>query len=724
MAKNIPWNSRITWYVYDDKQIMEYTESDFEKDAKTLSDLGTNIILLGNKVHFRFDYYPYWNIINDTLGKLIRAFHKYGIKVVEHHSCSLCHCMTAPEKLPRNWERGNPDDKRVKDFWKKAFDFVTHDSKIDGVNVQSMMQIDGSTGELGISPYKTHTFCYNNEDYRRIYFKYLESVYAVNPDGIMTDDIQYYNNGNACTCPTCRRLFKEQTGYSMPESADEWKNNFFGDYSNPVYVAFDKFRRDSAERMQRDVQAHFRSLGLNLLRPNYISSEVLQNMTAYPFDNVCDLWDVMFQENCYSYITKYSWPEFDCEATHRYAFASKNGIPSMSMFYDMKPYNSYFSWSLAQSWGQLYNGSFDMVPEMLEYEGLLRGIEKKYPQYFYDQKKKSDYSVFFSKKNRDLIADPISSSTLSIYTWLQSGIFTQKSGDFVLENSETKELAAKRVIVLSHVFMLSEEEIKSFADYAYNGGTLVLVDLCGKKTTEGIDRSPEEIQKLFGYKTKIIPINETAASAQMNGKMLGEMTYCLTYENSDPIAITDFGTVIASEKTGKGRIVFVGAKTNEIMPHMSAGAERSSHIGTSSAQKYTVNIMRSTIGSILDYLIPSPIMEIDDEKYKLSCFDSADRKTILTHIINVGNTLSKVDGAPITHLDVIPDFVIGGESAIKNKKLCLSVKTDKTIKNAYLISPEIARGEKQSVLFSLSGNKVTVTIPEGIFSGYALIALE
>ena len=211
MAKNIPWNSRLTWYLMNDPQIMDYTDEDFEKEAKVLHDIGITAVMMNNKVHFRWNYYPYWDLINSVLARRVKAFHKYDIKVIEHHSASLCHCPVLTEEgevLPERWERGDPHDKRVKAFWSKAYDFVTEDSEIDGVKVRSMMQIDGSTGKIGISNYKTHTFCYNNEDYRRIYLKYLESVYATGVDGIMNDDIQYFNNGNACACPACRKLLQ------------------------------------------------------------------------------------------------------------------------------------------------------------------------------------------------------------------------------------------------------------------------------------------------------------------------------------------------------------------------------------------------------------------------------------------------------------------------------------------------------------------------------------
>jgi len=548
MAKNIPWNSRLTWYLMNDPQIMDYTDEDFEKDAKELHDIGITAVMMNNKVHFRWNYYPYWDLINSVLARIVKAFHKYDIKVIEHHSASLCHCPVLTDEgevLPVRWERGDPNDKRVKAFWSKAYDFVTEDSEIDGVKVRSMMQIDGSTGKIGLSNYKTHTFCYNNEDYRRIYLKYLESVYATGVDGIMNDDIQYFNSGNACACPACRKLFKEQTGFDLPATPEEWKNDFFGNFSNPAFVAFKKFKLDSTERWQRDIQAHFESLGLKMLRPNYISAEVMSNETSYTFDNASDLWDAMFQENCSSYITKYSYPHYYVEAAHRYAFSSHNGIPSMSMFYDNFPAEMYLSWSLASSWDQLYNPSFKRTPEMTAMEKLLRGNEKKYTRYFYDQQKKCDFAVFFSTKTRDRVENGAHRAMRTIFSWLQTAEFTGKTTDLIIE-SAMEDLEKYPVIFLPHSFMMSDEEIKRFSDYAKNGGKLVICGPSGLNRTDGSERSLEELASGFGFNTKVTRLSEPVVS---------EMT--LTTSASTSVEVVSSASSGSSTKCHAGTLFLV-----------------------------------------------------------------------------------------------------------------------------------------------------------------------
>ena len=56
--------------------------------------------------------------------------------------------------------------------------------------ISSFRQISGKSGKWGITTYHGYGMCFNNEDYVERYLKYLESLYAVGIDGIMTDDVQ------------------------------------------------------------------------------------------------------------------------------------------------------------------------------------------------------------------------------------------------------------------------------------------------------------------------------------------------------------------------------------------------------------------------------------------------------------------------------------------------------------------------------------------------------
>ena len=81
---NNPWAEGITWFWYNDAEIFEYTQDDFDKKAKELAGRGITMVLTFSLTHFRLGFYPYWKEINECIRKIVVACHKYGIRVVEH----------------------------------------------------------------------------------------------------------------------------------------------------------------------------------------------------------------------------------------------------------------------------------------------------------------------------------------------------------------------------------------------------------------------------------------------------------------------------------------------------------------------------------------------------------------------------------------------------------------------------------------------------------------
>ena len=83
------WEQVYTYFWYNDREIFEWTQEDFDRKAKELADRGVNLVITFSMTHFRFGYYPYWNEINACIRKIVIACHKFNILVVEHHSAHL-----------------------------------------------------------------------------------------------------------------------------------------------------------------------------------------------------------------------------------------------------------------------------------------------------------------------------------------------------------------------------------------------------------------------------------------------------------------------------------------------------------------------------------------------------------------------------------------------------------------------------------------------------------
>jgi len=721
MPKNIPWDTRITWYVMKDAQYFDYKDEDFERDAKRLSDSNIKIVMLAPLTHNRMNFYPYADFMNSVLARLVKAFHKYGVQVVEHHSASLTHGPVYPEKgetLSKKWTRGAIDDPR----WQKSIDMLTKTHKIEGVDHGSMLQVDGRTGELARTQYDSYVFCYNNEDYRRIYLNYLEKMYKTTGiDGIMNDDIQYFADGNACTCPTCRRLFKEQTGYDLPYP-DKW-NEFFGDYSNPAFVAFKKFRYDSTSRWQHDIQAHFKSLGYNMLRPNYVSTGVYYNYTFYPFDNCADLWDVMFQENVANSVIRYSYPFYYVESCHRYAFATENDIPNMSMFYCHSADTVYFSWALSMSWAQIFNPSTGGDDNAFKMEDETRLMEMKYPGYFYQQTKKADFAVYFSRLTRDYVAHSENKCMKTAYIWLQTGEFCEYTGEFALETMDLEKLCQRKVIVLPNTYMLSDDEIRRFGEFVRRGGKLVICDASGSLRPDGSRRSKEELASIFGYKTAVREEEPFKACVKMPSGTTPEILCRYTYENASPVGTCGEKCVVASEKCGKGEFIFVGMAIDTLPWRYDERGYRRPDYPVTYAQPYAIDLFETVVDPVLEYAVSERGAQTSEKgRYQVTLAETADRKSILCHLVNVGGTLLPTKTL-YTPYDKLDNFDLFSGKAVKNDKdisLCVNAGAD--ISSVKLISPEID-GELP-LKFTCKDGKVSAVIPADTFSGYVLAVLE
>ena len=349
---------RYGWIWYDAKEIFEFSQEDMDAKVKRYADVGINILIGFSCTHFRWSFVRHWDKINACIEKLVGACHKYGIKYVEHHSSHLT--FNPQNDEDRKWaenvlisRNSKPED--WPGFWEDAYG----DPVIDGVKMSGLRQISGRSGKAGITTYHGYGMCFNNPDYRRLYFSYLEDVYQRGIDGIMTDDVQYFGNDgtgwasfNACTCEHCRRLFRKKTGYEIPQP-EQWKE-FYWNFKDPVFVAWKRFKDESTLDFAYAVKKHYEDLGYRMLRPNYISGVITTNVTAYPFEKCAEIWDCIFQENCSMHIISQSWPFFGAEAVHRFCMGRKRGVPAMSMFYPCTDSSLYFGWALSMAWGQLF----------------------------------------------------------------------------------------------------------------------------------------------------------------------------------------------------------------------------------------------------------------------------------------------------------------------------------------------------------------------------------
>jgi len=744
------WNARFGFFWYNDEEIFKFKEEDFDNKAKRFADAGINIVITFSCTHFRWTMLPYWDKINKCLENIVKACHKYGIKVVEHHSSHL----TFDPLDSQDWdymERILNKRQSSIDSWEGIRDHLAKDPIINGHSLSSFRQIDGRTGKWARSCYHGYAMCFNNPNYRQAYFSYLESIYKTGVDGIMTDDVQWFGDGNACSCQYCRGLFKQQTGYDLPQPGEAW-HKFHGDYDNPVYIAWETFRRNSTANFQYEVNKHFKSLGLNLLRPNYVSHSLLSNPTGYPFDTAASIWDYVFQENYYSSIIRYSWPAFAMEAVHRYALGDRNSVPSMSMFYPDREDSMYFSWALARSWGQMCL----VTPEgkdLSHVEKKFIDFERKHSHILDNLKKHAEIGFYFSIKTRDYIKDSAERNMSVLYSWMQSAYLKNYSIDLVFEYDKIEKLMQYPVIVLPNVSMMSEIEMDNLRKYMQNGGKLLIIGIPGLKDENGALREQKQIIDIMGLREDTSIAGLVFANLVSDIDNLSMKKRCTFNYNNININITidssktfyafsgvpeenivmktDKGDITGIQgRVGKGQFIWlIDSFGNEIrQPEMWADRWFDHEIRVPSPE-YAVDRLKRILGKVIDSMIDDRLIYVSEELNNefqdiiVTCFTGEKESRHIIHLVNTIETLPQ-ESCDIGHSDIIPAFTGSRKYELKNSMdLQLRKLDSRKIGSVRLYTPE-KEGYSDINYEEDNSGKAIIKIPANSFEGYAIVEVE
>jgi len=201
-----PWDTRFGFFWYNDHEIFHATQDDLNRQAEAFAATGINHVITFSCTHFRWSFRRHWDVITEALSRVVQACHLHGIRVTEHHSSHLTfNPLNAEEDYMERVLRLRGGSSLSS--WPHFLEDCDADPDIGGVPLSALRQIDGRTGKWARTGYRGWCLCFNNPDYRRAYLAYLETLYAVGIDGIMTDDVQWFGEGHACACPHWRRLF-------------------------------------------------------------------------------------------------------------------------------------------------------------------------------------------------------------------------------------------------------------------------------------------------------------------------------------------------------------------------------------------------------------------------------------------------------------------------------------------------------------------------------------
>lgn len=717
-----PWEERFGWFWYGADVIYNWEEKDFLNAAKNFYDAGnTTAILFGT--HFRFSYWAYWNEIEDTIAKITKAFHAYGIKVIEHHSTHLTYRIDS-DVNKKSYLSSSFADNGFKDFLETS----QANPILGGAHMDDFGQIDGSTGKIGLSSY-IHTegkdvhwvfkhyggnaHCFNHPSFFKAYTEHLERIIQkANIDGIMNDDVQWFGGGNSCSCQYCRELFYQETGYHLPEP-ENWPS-FYENYDDPAYVAWKRFKKKSSGDFHRKLDAFYQELDFHPLRPAYCAEVLPFDTTCYGFESASELWDYIFQECCG--IIKYSYLCFAIEAVHRFALAKRKGVPSMALFYPATQDSTYAAWALSRSWGQLYTGT--MHSNTLS-DKPYRTFEKQHTALYNNPEKISDLAFYFSEMTRDYTSPNAPQKYMKPFmSYMEAAYVSGLLSDLVFSHDTIEELCKHQVIVVPSIIMVGDDELEKLAQYVRRGGKLIIIGEFGTKKPDIQIRTANEAVSALGVSARIgkemyngtAQINYHGESYNFN-KVTSNAS--ITPNGAEPILVGENGEILGvTEKIEQGEVIWLPCDIgdNDFQPAIWPQAKETDACAS------MLPSLRENGGKLLSLLVDYKHLSIGADKDVMGTLYRV-KGDYVVHLVNTKDMLPEED-CKVLKTDKIEQFTEDAEK-LGAFPVTINLPKENEVKEVKLYSPEFA-GEKTPD-YKIVDEKLLINIPGKLFAGYLLI---
>ena len=198
--------------------------------------------------HFRWDFLPYFTILNDYLATVSEELSKVGIELYDHHSVCLIHRYDTREEMRNVMLHSGPHlpfspSRQAAASW-----------EYNGSKLNSWRMIDIRTGKPVYYPqYTAESFCTRNPEYREAYKKYIKELVAeTGIRGLSADDPVHFMHHATCGCDHCRKEFRSRTGVELPSVSAV---DFIGNWDNPLWLAWVDMRLDGVADFLSDIKS-------------------------------------------------------------------------------------------------------------------------------------------------------------------------------------------------------------------------------------------------------------------------------------------------------------------------------------------------------------------------------------------------------------------------------------------------------------------------------------
>ncbi len=434
---------------YADPKLLERKLDELQKEGATA--------IMVSGMHSRHTYIGSIQRGLDAFAQIVKAAHKRGLKVIDHHDTTLLWNLDA------------------------------------GFRVMAQRTPETVLGLVDLMP--NPQFCILNPTFTRVYRDYLLANVKNGVDGFQADELTFYKHG--CGCQHCRQAFHEDTGWQLP--MNELDPRLFK-RDNPLWKTFLEWRKAKVANWWVEFRREARKINPDLTLCMYT--------THYGFTSNYGTLDLGFDLIEIARAINFFGTEImtrNCLQSARALLPYRKmknllrtayGTPIWGWIYGSTHATNYFGWAACNMTGQSGLANVrDKGPDFFRFEASPDNMDRSKAENI------ARIAILLSAHSRDWQFGI--SMTAEAFGCAQTLEEIHAPYEFIGEMCLTpRHLAKYDVLFVGSGTCVSDAELQAILDFARNGGTVYLSTLGCMGDEMGTPRAKWPFADLFGFTPK------------------------------------------------------------------------------------------------------------------------------------------------------------------------------------------------------------------------------
>lgn len=372
--------------------------------------------------------------------KLVESFHRHGIRVIDHIDVTLC------------WNQGE--------------------------GFRWMLEHPDELNRRAGTDLPAYQRCASNPLLAARHYPYFRKIAQAGVDGFQVDELYFWLDG--CVCSSCRRRFREETGWQMPMNECD---PCWSDRRSPFFRKWLEWRYKTCTNWLVGLRRHLADVNDHLAigaYPTYWSfvttwsgdfAQQVEDLTR-----VVNFFGVEVMSRCFLANLRTEFAGLRAADIYREAHHT---APIWHWYYNFDWQNDYAAWAASSMLGG--TPFLSVLPEMAgvpDYPGFSKRIAEIER---YGAEPVAEVGVYFSSRTRDASVKTRDMTLGNAKTWRDSMFAAAEALDrahvpyrFVADFDLTEaRLEGLKVLILSGSERLDLHEQSVFAAFERRGGRLV-----------------------------------------------------------------------------------------------------------------------------------------------------------------------------------------------------------------------------------------------------------